>query len=73
MYEERDKSNPTMLSNFPRRLLSGVRLHFRMTLPTGKKAEVEQALDHLEDRCAVHRSLKRGIDLSYTWDIQEEK
>jgi uncharacterized OsmC-like protein len=72
-YEERDKSNPTVLSNFPRRLLSALRLRFRVTLPPGRRAEVEHALDHLEERCAVHRTFKRGIDLSYTWDIQEEK
>lgn len=72
-YEERDKSIPTMLRNFPRRLLSAVRLHFQIKLPTGKRAMAEQALDGLEQLCAVHRTFQRGINLSYTWDIQEEQ
>lgn len=71
-YEERDKNYPQLLVKVPRRLLNSVRLHFRITIPLGKRKEVEQALDTLDQRCAVNRSLQKGIDLSYTWDIQEE-
>ena len=71
-YRPRDPNIPGLVNEHPLRLLDTVRLNFRFTVPPGKREEAEQALDALEDRCAVHQTFQRGIKLNYTWDIQEE-
>jgi hypothetical protein len=71
-YVPRDPNVPGLLNDYPLRLLDAVRLTFRFTVPPGKREEAEQAMNALEDRCAVYRSLKRGIKLTYGCDIKEE-
>ena len=68
---ERDRSVLTQLSKFgkPVRVLSAVRLHYRLTIPPGKREEAEQALETHDRVCAATLTLRRGVDVSCTWDI----
>ena len=70
--EARNPDIPGLLNKYPRHLLDKVRFNFRFKVPPGKREEAEQAVNGIEQNCTVHKTLQRGIDMSYTWDIQEE-
>ena len=72
-YEPRDDLHTKgLLGKYQIRLLDTVRLNFQLTIPPGTTECAERVLKVLDQGCAVHRTLKRGIDMSYTWDIQEK-
>ena len=60
------------IGKYPLRLLDKVRLNFNLIIPPRTTECAERVLKEVDEGCAVNRSFKRGIDLSYTWDIQEK-
>jgi len=52
--------------------LAAVKLRYRLKIPRGKKAEADRALATHEDYCPVHQSIKKGFEVTWTADVQEE-
>jgi len=53
--------------------IAAVNLKYHLKIPKGKKAEAERALAHHEDYCPVHQSIKKGFEVTWTADVQEEQ
>ena len=53
-------------------LLTNVTLHYRLKVPSDKRASVERALEHHEGLCAVSESVRRGIQVDWRAEIEEE-
>lgn len=52
-------------------LLTGVTLKYKIKVPKDKRASVERALEHHEGFCAVSESVKRGISVAWTAEIED--
>jgi uncharacterized OsmC-like protein len=53
-------------------ILTGIKLHYRMSVPKEKRATVERALEHHEGLCAASESVRRGITVEWDSEIIEE-
>ena len=53
-------------------LLTNVSLRYRLKIPKDKRAAVERALEHHESLCAVSESVRRGIEVEWRAEIEEE-
>lgn len=53
-------------------LLTRVSLRYKLKVPKEKRASVERALEHHETLCAVSESVRRGIQVDWQADIEEE-
>lgn len=47
-------------------------LRYKLKIPKGKRAEADRPLAHHENYCPVHMSIKKGFEVTWTADIQEE-
>ena len=52
-------------------LLTRVHIKYRMTIPTGTRAQAERALALHHSRCPVSQSVERGIQVEWSADITE--
>ena len=64
--------DPTIEEVDGKMILTGIKLHYRMKVPAGKRAAVERALEHHEGLCAASESVRRGIKVEWESEIQEE-
>jgi uncharacterized OsmC-like protein len=53
-------------------ILTQVSLRYRLKIPQGKRVSVEKALEHHDSFCAVSESIRRGIVVEWTGEIEEE-
>jgi uncharacterized OsmC-like protein len=53
-------------------ILTGIKLHYRLKVPAGKRASAERALQHHEGFCAASESVRRGITVEWESEIVEE-
>jgi len=53
--------------------ITRIRVHYRITLPEGKRAEAERALDVHERGCPAAMSVKGCIAITWTADFTEGK
>lgn len=53
-------------------VLSRVRLEYQVTVPRGKRAEAERAIEVHHKGCPVYQSLQRGIQVDWSASISEE-
>jgi uncharacterized OsmC-like protein len=53
-------------------ILTGIKMHYKMTLPKDKRAAAERALEHHEGLCAASESVRRGIKVEWESEIIEE-
>jgi uncharacterized OsmC-like protein len=49
-----------------------VSLRYRIKIPKGKRAEADRALAKHEEYCPVHQSIKKGFEVTWTADVEEE-
>ena len=52
-------------------LLTKVRIKYKLSIPKGKRAEAERALQLHDSRCPVSQSVQRGIKVEWSADITE--
>jgi len=52
--------------------LAAVKLRYKLKIPKGKRAEADRALAHHEESCPVHMSIKKGFEVSWSADVEEE-
>lgn len=55
-----------------RMLLTHISVHYRLRVPKDKRANLEKALEHHEDRCPVSASIRRGITIESHAEMIEE-
>lgn len=53
-------------------VLSKVRLEYQLTVPAGKRAEAERAVQVHHQGCPVYQSFQRGIQVEFSANITEE-
>lgn len=53
-------------------LLTKARIRFHLVVPEGKTEAAERALRVWDQACAINQTIQRGIELDWTWDIEEE-
>jgi uncharacterized OsmC-like protein len=53
-------------------ILTGIKLRYRLKVPSDKRAAAERALQHHEGFCAASESVKRGITVEWESEIVEE-
>ncbi len=70
---DRDESVVTLLSKAGQkmRVVTDVRFHYRVNVPPGKREAAEEALRTHDLGCAVNQTLRRGINITCSWDIRE--
>ena len=51
--------------------ITRIRVHYRVRIPSGKREEVERALEVYADRCPAYQSVKGCIDVSWDADLTE--
>jgi uncharacterized OsmC-like protein len=52
-------------------LLTNVHIKYKLSIPKGKRAEAERALQLHDSRCPVSQSVQRGIKVEWSADITE--
>jgi uncharacterized OsmC-like protein len=52
--------------------IAAVSLKYRLKIPRGKRAEADRALALHENYCPVHQSIKKGFEVTWTADIEEQ-
>jgi uncharacterized OsmC-like protein len=52
-------------------LLTKVHIKYKLSIPKGKRAEAERALQLHDSRCPVSQSVQRGIKVEWSADITE--
>lgn len=52
--------------------LTAVKLHYRLKIPRGKRAEADRALELHEGNCPVHQTIQRGFQVSWSAELEEE-
>src|SRR5262249_12607135 len=55
-----------------KRILTGIKIRYRVKSPKEKRATVERALEHHDRLCAASESVKRGIAVEWESEIIEE-
>lgn len=53
-------------------ILTGIKMHYRLTVPKDKRASIERALEHHEGLCAASESVRRGIAVEWDSEIIDE-
>ena len=53
-------------------LITRIRVHYRVKVPQGKRAEAERAIQVHEKGCPVAQSVKRGIQVEWDGNVEEE-
>ena len=51
--------------------ITRIRVRYRVRVPSGKREEVERALEVYADRCPAYQSVKGCIDVSWDADLTE--
>lgn len=51
--------------------ITRIRVHYRVRIPSGKREEVERALEVYADKCPAYQSVKGCIDVSWDADLTE--
>jgi uncharacterized OsmC-like protein len=51
--------------------ITRIRVRYRVRIPSGKREEVERALEVYADRCPAYQSVKGCIDVSWDADLTE--
>ena len=52
--------------------ITEIAIHYDLTIPAGKRAEAERALQVHPQGCPAHESVKDAIKVTWTADIKEE-
>ena len=52
-------------------VITKIRVRYRMKVPKGKRDKAERALATHEQKCPAARSVKRGIEVEWSADIEE--
>jgi len=53
-------------------ILTGIKMHYKVSVPKDKRAAAERALEHHEKKCAASESVRRGIKVHWVSEIVEE-
>jgi uncharacterized OsmC-like protein len=53
-------------------LLTRIHVKYHVKIPKGKKAEAQRAVDHHEKVCAASQSVRRGFQIEFEAEIEEE-
>jgi uncharacterized OsmC-like protein len=53
-------------------LLTSIQIRYRLVVPRGKRSEAERALEVHEQNCPAALSVRRGVEIQYTWEIKED-
>ena len=53
-------------------VITRIRVKYHLTIPKGKREEAERALAVHENGCPAAVSVKRGIEIEYAAEIEEE-
>jgi uncharacterized OsmC-like protein len=51
--------------------ITRIRVRYRVRIPSGKREEVERALEVYADKCPAYQSVKGCIDVSWDADLTE--
>jgi uncharacterized OsmC-like protein len=52
--------------------IAAVSLRYKFKIPKGKRVEADRALAHHENYCPVHMSIKKGFEVTWSAEVQEE-
>ena len=52
-------------------VITKIRVRYRMKVPKGKRDKAERALATHEQKCPAATSIKRGIEVEWSADIEE--
>ncbi|HKK27330.1 MAG TPA: OsmC family protein [Gemmatimonadota bacterium] len=52
-------------------VLTEIRIHYRLRIPSGSRERVERALERHQTKCPTARSLEGAVEVSWTADIEE--
>lgn len=52
-------------------VLTEIRIHYRLRIPSGSRDRVERALERHQTKCPTARSLEGAVEVSWTADIEE--
>jgi organic hydroperoxide reductase OsmC/OhrA len=52
-------------------ILTAVKVHYRLKIPTGTRETVERLLTKHQDKCPTAQSLKGAVEVTWTADITE--
>jgi uncharacterized OsmC-like protein len=52
--------------------IAAVKLRYKLKIPKGKRPDADRALAHHENHCPVHMSIKKGFEVSWSADIEEQ-
>ena len=53
-------------------LITKIRVHYRVKVPKGKRADAERAIEVHEKGCPASQSVQRGIAVEWSGTIEEE-
>ncbi|MFQ5865002.1 MAG: OsmC family protein [bacterium] len=53
-------------------VVSKIRVKYHIRIPKGKKQAAERALSFHQDKCPAAVSVKRGIEVTWSAEIEEE-
>ena len=53
-------------------LITRIKVHYRVRVPQGKKADAERAIAVHEKGCPVAQSVQRGIAVEWDGEVEEE-
>ena len=53
-------------------LITRIKVHYRVRVPQGKKADAERAIAVHEKGCPVAQSVQRGIRVEWDGEVEEE-
>ncbi|MDI6856820.1 MAG: OsmC family protein [Dehalococcoidia bacterium] len=52
--------------------ITEIGIHYRLTVPAGRKDDVQRALETHFDACPGYQSVKGAIEVRWTADVREE-
>ena len=55
-----------------RPLITKIRVHYRVTVPAGKRADALRAIEVHEKGCPASQSVQRGIAIEWDGEVTEE-
>lgn len=53
-------------------LLTAIHVHYRLKVPKGKRVEAIRALKAHESHCPASQSVRRGMQIDWDWQLDEE-
>ena len=52
--------------------ITRIKVHYRLTVPAGKKEQAERMIEIHEQNCPVSQSVRRGIAVEFDGEVNEE-